>query len=263
MHRKPTLSPSKISTYLACPDKYKWTYVDDRGKWYLKARSYFSFGSTLHRVLQRFHDSGDTGVTTTSEALAALEENWIDAGYSSAQEMQEALGEGREIISAHVDRALAVPTTAQTIMIEQLLRLDLGEFTLIGRVDRVDEWEDGTLEVVDYKSGRSTVSEEEVASDLAMCCYQLLLRGKFPERKVIASILAIRSGDKASASLTDAEAEEFRSDLTVLGREILGRDYEHLEPVWKELCADCDFLTLCRKHPAFEEPNLASAESLF
>ena len=35
----------------------KIAYVDDRGKWYLKAKSYYSFGTTLHRVLERFHDA--------------------------------------------------------------------------------------------------------------------------------------------------------------------------------------------------------------
>lgn len=255
MPRKPTLSPSKLTTYLACPDKYKWTYVDDRGRWYLRSKSYYSFGLTLHKVLQRFHDAGDTGVTTVSQAIAAVDENWIEAGYSSLQEMQEALGEGKSIVAAHVERELTVPTTAQTIMIERLLRLDLGDFVLIGRVDRVDEWEDGTIEVVDYKSGRSTVSDDEVASDLAMCCYQLLIQSQFPDRPVCASILAVRSGEKGTASMAPSDMEVFRADLLALGNEILHRDYEHMAPVWKELCPDCDFLPLCSKHPDFQSAS--------
>ena len=71
MARKQTLSPSKITTYLACPVKFGWTYLDPRGKWYLKSKSYYSFGSTLHKVLERFHNAGDTGVTTVGDALQA------------------------------------------------------------------------------------------------------------------------------------------------------------------------------------------------
>lgn len=254
MARKPTLSPSKISTYLACPAKYRWTYVDDRGKWYLRAKSYYSFGSTLHRVLQRFHDDGDTGVQTTGQALAALEESWIDAGYSSPEQMQEALGEGKAIIESYVESYLAMSTTAKTLYIEKQLRVDLGEFVLIGRVDRVDEREDGSLEIVDYKSGRSEVTQHEVASDLAMCCYQLLLRALHPDRRVFAGIHALRTGSHATYELPDSELEDFRRDLIAIGDEILARDYENLSPVWKDLCPECDFIELCRRHPEFEEP---------
>ena len=65
--------------------KYLWTYVDSRGKWYLKAKSYYSFGTTLHKVLERFHDPGDTSVSTVGEALKVNEESWIVAGYASAE----------------------------------------------------------------------------------------------------------------------------------------------------------------------------------
>lgn len=256
MPRKPTLSPSKIATYLACPAKYKWTYVDDRGRWYLRSKSYYSFGTTLHRVLQRFHDSSDAGVQTVHQAVAAVEESWVDAGYASAQEMQEALGEGKALIEAYVSRQVLEPSEATTILIEKQFRKDLGQFALIGRVDRVDEYPDGTLEIIDYKSGRASVETEDVQGDLAMSCYQLLLREKFPGRPVCASILAIRSNQKATYAMSDDEAEEFERDLVFLGQEILDRDYEGLVPTYKpDLCPECDFVALCRQHPDYSEPT--------
>lgn len=256
MARKPTLSPSKITTYLACPVKYKWTYVDEKGKWYVRSRSYFSFGTSLHRVLQRFHDSGDRGVETVDQAVAALEESWLDAGYHSSQEMNEAISEGKTIIKDYVQEYLAASPTAKTLFLEKQFRADMGLFDLIGRVDRVVEHEDGSLEVIDYKSGRMGVSPEEVAGDLAMGCYQLLLKLKYPDRETSASIIALRSGESASASMSEAELEQFRTDLVSLGEEILNRDYEGMEPIGKSLCTSCDFLPLCRKHPEFELPVL-------
>lgn len=252
MPRKPTLSPSKITTYLACPTKYYWTYLDERGRYYLRSRSYFSFGTTLHKVLQRFHDSGDSGVETAHQAVAAMEESWIDAGYASAQEMQDAMGAGRAIVEAYVERVRAAPATARTILLERMLRKDMGEFVLIGRVDRVDEHEDGTIEVIDYKSGRETVTEEEVAADLAIACYQLLLKERYPDQAVCGSILALRSGDKATASMTPDALAEFERDLRALGIEILNREFENEPPKAKALCEDCDFLPLCRRHPEFD-----------
>jgi putative RecB family exonuclease len=253
MARKPTLSPTKISTYLACPSKYRWTYVDERGRWYIRSKSYFSFGTTLHKVLQRFHDSRDAGVQTVGQALAAYEESWIEAGFESPEAMAQAFAEGKEIVEQHVRREIERVREARTIAVEKLLRADLGEFVLIGRIDRLDEHPDGTLEIVDYKSGREATSDEEVAADLAMCCYQLLVREHYPDRPVRATILALRSGTTGTASLTEEELRTLREDLVAIGREILSRDYENLVPLWKPLCRECDFLPLCRRHPEFEE----------
>lgn len=251
MPRKRTLSPSKITTYLACPDKYKWTYIDDRGKWYLRSKSYFSFGTSLHNILLRFHDQGDTGVTTTHEAVAALEESWIDAGYASHDEMMQALSEGKAIIETYVENFRAQPVTSQTVYIEKRLRLDCGEFDLIGQVDKVDEHEGGAMEIIDYKSGRATVTPQDIELDLAMNCYALLVQERHPNDSIMGTIIALKSGDRATYEFDKEALSQFRVDLLALGSEILHRDFESIVPVKKELCEACDFLQLCVKHPEY------------
>ena len=257
--RKPTLSPTKLATFLACPLKYRWTFVDDRGRWYLKAKSYYSFGSTLHKVLERFHDGGDAGVSTTDEAIVAYEEGWIEAGYSSAEEMHEAFGEGKEILERYVGQALMRPSDATVLAVEKQLRMPFGEeFDLIGRIDRIDEYPDGSLEIVDYKSGRSEVTTEDVASDLAMGIYQLLVRDRFPGRPVAATIVALRTGRFATHSLADDQASELIQDLWELGRIVLATNWEDKQPVFKSVCPRCDFFELCRR----DEEFAVSASSL-
>ncbi len=232
--------------------KYRWTYLDEKGRWYLRSKSYYSFGSTLHKVLQRFHDAGDVGVSTTEEVLAAYEDSWIDAGFASAEEKQEAFGEGKEILERHVQQTIATPSKAKVLLVEKQLRMALcEEFDLIGRVDRVDEHPDGTLEVVDYKSGRPSVSQEDVQSDLAMGIYQLLLSEKFPGRPVQATIVALRTGDRATYGLSVTDLDVLRQDLEELGKSILNKNWEETLPIAKGLCDTCDFLTLCRQYPDF------------
>jgi putative RecB family exonuclease len=252
--RKPTLSPSRITTYLACPVKYIWTYVDGRGKWYLRSKSYYSFGSTLHKVMERFHDNGDVGVTTVGDALRVYEESWIDAGYSSPEEMQEAYGEGKEIIEANIAEELKRDPGIKTLAVEKMLSYDMGSFSLIGRIDRLDEHPDGMIEIVDYKSGRGSVTSEQVESDLAMACYQLMVRKLFPDRKVVATIHALRAKEKqkASYSHSDADIQQFECDILELGKQILATSIEDYVPSVKPICGECDFLPLCRKDKNFE-----------
>lgn len=262
MARKPSLSPSKFSTYLACPVKYRWTYIDDRGKWYLRAKSYYSFGTTLHHALERFHQAGSSGVDATAEALADYEENWIDAGFSSASEMAEAYHEGKEMLERHVEDYKKRETKGRVLFVEKQLKLDMGMFDLTGRIDRVDEHDDGTLEIVDYKTGRDEVSAEDVETDIAMGCYQLLLSREFPGRHVTATIYALRTGSQASASLSHEHLDQLEKDVRLLGEEILTQEYHDLTPRLKRLCDGCDFFPLCRRNEEFgDELGALSTES--
>jgi len=249
--RKPTLSPSKISIFLACPLKYRWTYLDERGRWYLRSKSYYSFGATLHKVLERLH-GGDDSVSTLAEAIGAYEESWIDAGFASPEEMQEAFGDGKELLQRYIERNEAAPRQAKVLMVEKQLRMAFGEdFDLIGRLDRLDEHPDGTLEIIDYKSGRQEVSAEDVQSDIAMSIYQLLLRERYPDRPIRATIVALRSGMSASASLSCEDLDVLKQDLWELGKMILGANWEERTPIVRRLCPTCDFLALCQRDPEF------------
>lgn len=253
MSRLPSISPSKITTYLACPVKYRWTYEDSRGKRYLQAKSYYSFGTSLHRVLERFYSAEDNGVETTQEAMAAYEESWIDAGFSSAEEMSESYHEGKEILLHHIEEVKKRETSAKVLAVEKQLKWTTPHFVLTGRIDRLDEHEDGTIEIVDYKSGRDSVDVEDVATDIAMSCYQLLVREAFPDRPVIATIHALRTGDSASYSMPTDKLEHFARDLVKLGNEIVTQEWFDLTPRVKRLCSGCDFVSLCRYHPEFSE----------
>ncbi|MBA3725121.1 MAG: PD-(D/E)XK nuclease family protein [Armatimonadetes bacterium] len=252
MTRKATLSPSKITTYLACPVKYRWTYIDARGKWFLRAKNYYSFGLSLHSALQRFHDSNDLGVTTTEETIASLEENWVSAGYGSPEEAAEALAEGREIVSQYLESAAVAGSEVPPLFVEKQLSLDMGDFTLVGRVDRVDELPDGTLEIIDYKSG-SRFSEEELLQDVAMNSYHLLVRKLMPDRRILLTIHMLRAGERITVEQTTEQLDQFAEDVKAIGIEILDREYHEIDPLPKALCNFCDFLPLCERHEEFRE----------
>ena len=237
---------------------YRWMFVDPRGRWYRRAKPYFSFGSTLHKVLQRFHEEGGVGAVTKEVLLANYEANWIEAGYDSEEESQRHLALGRELLDTYYERLAVQPSEARPVYTERMLRCDMGPFTLSGRVDRVDEYPDGRLEIVDYKSGRDSVTEDDVRDDLAMSAYQLLLKKTHPERDVFATIHALRAGDSASYALTEAEMAHFEEDLRLLGEEILACEWESLTPSYKDLCLRCDYVALCKRHPPYADEWNAS-----
>lgn len=248
MPRKPTLSPTRIAAYLECAVKYRYIYHDKIGRFYLRARPGYSFGSTLHQVLQTFHEE----VRATGEAqsvermMEEVETRWISAGYESAEQEEEFRAAGSDVISSyHAAVTERLSQGVETLWTEKTITTDMGPFRLSGRVDRVDRHADGALEIIDYKSGRWEVTPEDVAESLAMNIYQFILRRSHPGARVFATIYALRSGRQASAEMTDEEVERFGADILALGEEILGRDYENLEPVPVPACPTCEFLPRC------------------
>lgn len=256
------ISPTKIRTYKICPAMYRLEYVDKLGRFYHRARAGFAFGHSLHRALDTFHHAGGAAAVTPEELTASLGDLWVAKGYDNPEQAEQFREEGERILQAYhqahvkaeTERAEAVeagevpPPPPHLLFTEKTLRMDLSpDVALSGRVDRVDEHHDGSLEIVDYKSGRATVTEEDVAASLAMNIYQVLLKHKEPTRRVFATIVALRSGDRASHEMSEDEHESLTAECLETGETLRTKDWENVLPVLNDYCPHCDFLPHCTK----------------
>ncbi len=242
---KPTFSPTKLSTYLLCRVKYHWAYHTPYGKWLRRPNPAFAFGSNLHRVLEYFHNAGGAEKLSAEEFHHALEQLWSPTGFESDAQSDVYKQEGLQLTQQYYQQQLAQPSEAVVLFTERTLRRDMGRYVLMGRLDRVDEYPDGTLEIIDYKSGRTNVDEEQVRNDLALHCYALLLQEHYPDRPLQIAIYALRANKKVAVALTHDELEEFRLMLNRIVDEIIEEDWQWLTPRWIPHCAKCDFLELC------------------
>ena len=254
--RKFVISPTKLRTYRTCTAKYRLEYIDKVGRFYHRARAGFAFGHSLHRALETFHIAGGAEAITAEALTESLSDVWVASGYTDAAQETAYREEGMRILqeyhaAAQATRAEQPETPAPiTLWTEKTLRIDLSaEVALSGRIDRVDEHADGALEIVDYKSGRETITEEEVRDALALALgiYQLLIKRKMPDRRVFATLVALRTGARASAELTDTEHEELAAACLDTGDEIRNKDWESVLPVVNDHCPYCDFLPHCTR----------------
>jgi RecB family exonuclease len=229
---------------------YRLEYLDKLGRFYHRARAGFTFGSTLHQTLQDFHEAGGSAVVSAPDLVAKLETTWQSQGYRDAAQEQEHREAATRILETYHAASEARAEETRTFLTEKMLKWDMGPFVLTGRVDRIDEHLDGgALEIVDYKSGRLSVSEEDVKSALAMSIYQLLARRNWPDRRVFATIHALRGGVMASASYTDEELALLEEEVRGIGMLILETDFEAVLPLpLPQVCPDCDFLPLCTRY---------------
>lgn len=235
---------------MACRMMYRYEYIDKIGRFYHRARIGNSFGATLHQALQDFHAAGGAE-QEDAEALGQRAISvWRSAGYQDVVQEEKYQALAVELLAKYHEAAEERADTTRLFLAEKMIKYDMGSFILTGRVDRIDEHlGDGALEIIDYKSGRDFVSEEDVREALAMCVYQLIAKRTWPDRRVFATIHALRGGVSASAELSDAELDEWEEAIRDIGRQIIETDYESLRPVFlPETCPGCDFYPRCSRY---------------
>ncbi|MFN7016091.1 MAG: RecB family exonuclease [Fimbriimonadales bacterium] len=253
--RKPTFSPTKITTYLTCRIKYHWAYMTPYGRWMRRPNPAFAFGANLHRALEYFHNAGGAAKLSPDEFRHALERLWSHAGFETHEQSEAYKQTGLQLAQQYYQTQAQQPPEAVVLFTERTLRRDMGRYVLVGRIDRVDEHPDGTLEIIDYKSGRTQVNEAQVRNDLALHCYALLLQERYPNRPLRIALYALRANKKVAVPVAAETLAEFRELLDSLVAQILDEDWEVLNPKWLPECPDCEFLELCVRKLGLISPN--------
>jgi len=233
----PRFSPTRLALYRFCPKAYQYYYV--QGLRWGQMTAGHAFGGTLHRTLEAFHREGAQG--DLSALLETYRARWTEKGYSDAEEAARHFAAGEELLRRYHTEAVA--TGRETIAVETTLRVDYPGFALFGKIDRLDRLADGELQVVDYKSGRLTVTEEDVRNSPALAIYQLLVARRHPGMPVSAAILCLRSGEMAAVRRAPAELDAVEVDVTAQITTILTDD--RFDPTPGPHCKECPFFRIC------------------
>jgi RecB family exonuclease len=200
-----------------------------------------SFGGSLHRALQSFHETGALAPPSVEDLLENFRSGWITAGYQdSAQEAEHRLA-GEGILRQYF--ASARETPRETVLVEQQVKWEYPRYVLTGKLDRLDRWPGGELEIVDYKSGRHSVSEEEVRGSMAMAIYQLIVARLYPGTPVLATLLCLPTGESSTVQRTAEELDTLEQEIGTVAERILAETNYTATP--GPHCARCAFRRIC------------------
>lgn len=250
------LSYSKLDAFTTCPLKYKFRY-------YFKIPTpqahAANFGSSVHNTVNRFYEELKAGALSGGSSAGAqsagsstraqprlerlkelYEQCWINAGYESKGHEQARKKQGLQIMerffAREQEQGFKLPA-----FLERSFRLKIGSVAFTGRIDRIDKLEDGTYEVVDYKTG-STKRDINLKKDLQLSLYALACRDIFKLPVSRLSLYYLEDAVKASTERTDEELEAVKAELKETVRELRESD---LSPTPGFHCGFCEYRVLC------------------
>lgn len=170
---EPHLSVSQISTWMQCPRKYRFQYID-KMPWPAVPSS-LTFGTAVHAALAALSQARLEGDEPTVESLhAAYRVAW--ASESKPIEMKD--GETPEALDAMAKAMLAValeqPQVGRVIAVEESFRIRLAPDIppLVGVIDLIEE-RDGRAVIVEHKTGAQRFTDQRVADDNQPTAYAL------------------------------------------------------------------------------------------
>ena len=233
------ISPFALSMFNQCPRQYKFRYIDGLARQYRKPWPWLTMGDNIHAALKDFL-SAPVEHRTQETIETLLRKKWQRNRQGFADEEEE---------KRWGERALAqVRWFAQTqevgltpFLLEKWHEAPIreGHITLGGRIDRIDRLADGSVHVIDYKTGRMP----ENIDTFQLLLYVLILLKTLPYPILKASYLYLASGKWHTIEPNKYDLQQAMERFLEMVYEI-ETEREYPERV-SSLCTFCDFLEIC------------------
>jgi DNA helicase II / ATP-dependent DNA helicase PcrA len=247
------LSASAVDTYERCPLQFKlerdWRMPRD-------IPAAMQYGATMHRVLHTYYDSVRAGrPSSEDELIDLLRQDLASAGMQDRyqHELYEKQGteQLRDFLAA--SRTAVAPEVLHT---EEGFETRVGEIAVVGRIDRIDRAADGSVVVLDYKTGKAR-TQEDADESLQLSIYALAAQEKWGYR-VGSLVFYNLEGNVAVATRRSLlQLEEARERIQSAAQGIAAGDFRAKVDFH---CSFCPYRSIC---PAKEKqmPRFVPDES--
>ncbi|MGO9160037.1 MAG: RecB family exonuclease [Streptosporangiaceae bacterium] len=161
-------TPTRLSTWLDCPRRYRMTYLDRPAPGKGPPWAHNSLGASVHNALAAWWRL-PRDERTVAAAGDLLERGWLAEGFADDAQSARYRSRAAAMVAAYV---AGLDPAREPAGVERTVATRTDKITVSGRIDRLDD-RGGTLAVVDYKTGRYQPAEADARSSLPLALYAL------------------------------------------------------------------------------------------
>jgi DNA helicase II / ATP-dependent DNA helicase PcrA len=244
------LSASAVDTYERCPLQFKlerdWRMPRD-------IPAAMQYGAAMHRVLRTYYDSVRAGrPKSDDELLELLREDLSSAGLQDRYQHELYEKQGIEQLREFLEASRA--TTAHEVLhTEESFETRFGEIAVVGRIDRIDRAPDGSVVILDYKTGKAR-TQEDADESLQLSIYALAAQEKWGYRVGSLAFHNLEGNVSVATRRSLVQLEDAKERVQSAAEGIAAGDFRAKVDFH---CAFCPYRSVC---PAKEKqmPRLAA-----
>src|SRR6266478_4107630 len=244
-----TLSPSALSGYRTCPQRYLFGYL-----WSLREgpKAAMSFGAVMHTTIKRFVDQLRKGVQLPfDEVQRIFETEWNSKGFEDDYQEEGYKKDGLEQLRLFHSGIMAQPP--QALEQEKAFELPLENNVIIkGRIDQINSLgNQRDVEIVDYKTGRAK-KDADARKDLQLSLYALAVKEILELEPVRLVFHYLQTNERQETTRDSKQLDEAQKIVQEVAADIRAGEFPAKRGF---ICRNCAYKPIC---PAHEEALSAS-----
>ncbi len=234
-------APARLTTWLDCPRRYRFSYVDRPAPPKGPAWAHNSFGNTVHNALKAWA-TGPPERRTPDVARHLVDTSWVRDGYRDVEQEDAQRERAREMVAGYV---ATLDPADEPAGVERTVAAKRGTLALEGRVDRIDRRGD-ELVVVDYKTGRAPLTHDDARGSLALAIYAIAASQTLRAPCHTVELHHLPTGEVLSHTHTDDSlARQVRRAEAIADEVRRAVDAEDYPARPGSSCQWCDFVRAC------------------
>jgi DNA helicase II / ATP-dependent DNA helicase PcrA len=240
--RKP-FSYSGLEAYRNCPFRYMAGYFYNIS---VEEEFNLKVGKIYHNILSEFF-KGKEGIYTW-ERLQKIIESCFEKQYFEFRPLRdEIISRAKSDLKRYYDNYL--PENPEKSVMENAFSFKSGRFRIEGRIDQINFPGDGSLEIVDFKSGSARYSKQDLKEELQLKLYRLAIekdKKNYGDMRIIMKYINLGEEKNAEYLVPDNYYESREVDRMIkrLASKILNEDFKN-NPKNFMSCKNCDYKLIC------------------
>ncbi len=243
---------SQLEAYANCPLQYKFAFIlripaEDKVS--------FIFGRIMHNTLKDFFSyqltspqqslfsdnlKKNNNRLSLDDLLELYNKHWRDDGYYNKKQREEYKKKGRQILKDFYQKH-EKDGWPEVVFIEKSFKVNIGPYIFKGSIDRIDKLPDGTVKIVDYKTGQAK-EKIEAGHKRQLLLYKIAAEVSLGLRVSILANYYLENNTELSFLPKDKDIEKFEERVETQIKEI---EKCNFTPKPGYLCRYCDFRGIC------------------